>query len=176
MKIGITERGDAGKNTTWVKKINSCAGAILITKSLSPLFIAETTIRNCIVHATITGLGGTAYEPNVMPWEKAATLFKHLIGLIGQERVVLRIDPIIPSQWEKAYEVYKTLHLDLPDAFKTRVRISFLDLYQHVIHRFKAAGITPESYNSFHKCLAVKTELLENKHQCENRCLYCYWN
>lgn len=38
-----------------------------------------------------------------------------------------------------------------------------------------------EMQSDFHQrrdcmCIPGKTELLTNRHQCENRCLYCYWN
>jgi hypothetical protein len=111
--IGVTERGDAGLNFYWEKeyKLQRCDGVILITKHLSSHFIERAAEYNCIVHATITGLGGTVIEPNVKPWQESSELFRRLIDRIGGERVVLRIDPIIPSRWEIAYEVYEALHL-----------------------------------------------------------------
>lgn len=227
MKIGITERGDAGLDFAWQKTCSTCDGTILITKSLSQRFIHAAAKVNCIVHTTITGLGGSIFEPNVNSWQESAHLFKLLIDTLGAKRVVLRIDPIIPGFQTAAWEVYKALHLDLSD--KTRVRISFLDLYPHVALRFKNSGICLK-YSSFHapisirkslatsfpdaevcgepgfnctgcisktdlqilglepdltqkcaqrficNCLASKTELLGNRKQCPNKCLYCYWH
>lgn len=60
MKIGITERGDAGLDYTWATKLNQMDGVILITKNLSDKFIQ--TVKDCydsypniIVHAGCTG-------------------------------------------------------------------------------------------------------------------------
>jgi hypothetical protein len=45
---------------------------------------------------------------------------------------------------------------------------------------FKVFGIVPDKSNykkqrPLCKCLAYKTELLNKKEQCSNKCLYCYW-
>lgn len=39
MKIGITERGDAGRDFSWESKLSSVAGAVLITKNITDAFI-----------------------------------------------------------------------------------------------------------------------------------------
>ena len=41
MKIGITERGDAGINLAWVSKVNTVDGMILITKNLTEMFCLQ---------------------------------------------------------------------------------------------------------------------------------------
>jgi len=153
ISIGITERGDAGLDFSWRESVNQCDGVILITKHLSPSFIEEAAKVNCIVHATITGHGGTVIEPNVKTWHESSDLFRQLVNRIGALRVVLRIDPIIPGRWETAYQVYQTLHVNTEN--KTRVRISFLDNYPHTKARFRAAGIQPEPY-SFHAPLVQR--------------------
>ena len=56
MKIGITERGDAGLDYAWVAKLNQMDGVILITKNLSDKFVQTVTdcyksYPNIIVHA-----------------------------------------------------------------------------------------------------------------------------
>lgn len=35
LKIGVTERGDAGLDLSWVQKMDKMDGAILITKDVS---------------------------------------------------------------------------------------------------------------------------------------------
>lgn len=64
MRIGVTERGDAGLNYSWIDCIQSglVSGAILITKNISDNFIsALNDVRkqfpNIIVHCTCTGWG-----------------------------------------------------------------------------------------------------------------------
>lgn len=81
MRIGITERGDASIDYSWVQKLDNVDGAILITKNVTDRFI-EAVLQNynkVIVHATTTGYGGTILEPNVMPVEKTMNQLEKLI-------------------------------------------------------------------------------------------------
>ena len=112
VRIGVTERGDAGLDFAWMNKSHSVDGMILITKHLSYAFIDRIVKTNAIVHATITGNGGTIYEPNVPPLSISKQYFSKLVERIGPDRVVLRIDPIIPtdSGIAKAIFVYQQLH------------------------------------------------------------------
>lgn len=155
--IGITERGDAGLNLYWEKEygLQGCDGVILITKHLSAHFIERAREYNSIVHATITGHGGTVIEPNVLPADESAKLFEKLVETLGADRVVLRIDPIIPNfdNVATAKKVYEALK-----GYNTRIRISFLDNYPHVKARFQAAGLEPLKY-SFHAPLASRKEM-----------------
>jgi len=155
--IGITERGDAGLDFSWEKEYArlNCDGVILITKHLSPQFIEKAKGYNSIVHATITGHGGTVIEPNVIPFKESEALFKQLVETIGEDRVVLRIDPIVPTREGiiKAQGVFTLI--DHP-----RVRISFLDNYPHVKRRFKEAGLQPLPY-SFHAPLNQRKEIAD---------------
>lgn len=134
--IGITERGDAHLNTAWVKWVSDNQPAILITKN--PLGLCSHLIRldnpNVIVHATITGYGASVLEPNVVPFEEAIIGLKALRKIIDPERIVLRIDPVIPT--EKGIEVALNVLKNAQKIGLFRVRISFLDLYNHVRKRF----------------------------------------
>jgi DNA repair photolyase len=155
--IGITERGDAGLNFYWEKEsgLQGCDGVILITKHLSDHFIQRAAEYNSIVHATITGHGGTVIEPKVLPADESAKLFGKLVETLGIDRVVLRIDPIIPTfdHVATAKKVYEELK-----RYNTRIRISFMDNYPHVRARFQAAGLEPLRYN-FHAPLASRKEM-----------------
>ena len=157
-KIGITERGDAGLDFTWMRTYKNYDGIILITKHLSHRFIEEVARINSIVHATITGFGGTVYEPNVPTFIMSKMYFELLVNALGPEKVVLRIDPIIPtdSGIAKAINVYEQIHIK--GGKKTRVRISFLDNYPHVKERFIAAGLKPLDYN-FHAPLELRKKI-----------------
>ncbi len=162
IKIGITERGDAGLDFSWYNKRNNYDGLILITKKLSDEFIEKAMNTNCIVHATITGLGGTIYEPNVPKLDESSYYFNNLIECIGNERVVLRIDPIIPTERgvEKSLNVYNKLYKENLEDYQSRVRISFMDNYPHVKQRFIKAGLNPLPYN-FHAPLELRKEILK---------------
>ena len=73
VQIGITERGDAALNTGWKKWVENGQPAILITKNVIKLIEENKQLLlngNVIIHATITGLGGTQFEPHVPNYEK----------------------------------------------------------------------------------------------------------
>jgi len=97
--IGITERGEAGLNFYWEKEywLQNCDGVILITKHLSAQFIERAKKYNSIIHATITGWGGTSMEPGVPSFIDSMAQFGEAVRVLGRERVVLRIDPIVPT-------------------------------------------------------------------------------
>lgn len=160
IKVGVTERGDPGLDFSWYEKRKNYDGLILITKKLSDEFIEKAKNTNCIVHATITGLGGSVYEPNVPDSEESIYYFNRLCDVISSKRVVLRIDPIIPTKEcvERALNIYRDLHTE--QTYKTRVRVSFLDNYSHVKQRFIKAGLEPLPYN-FHAPLELRKEILK---------------
>jgi hypothetical protein len=155
MKIGITERGDAGLDLSWKERMGEVDGAILITKAPHLLLPHLKREDRVIVHCTITGFGGTPLEPGVASPEITIPAAHALVDLLGGERVVLRIDPIIPTSkgMERACYV-------LDRAWWGRIRVSFLDLYPHAIQRFKARGL-PIPWDGFHAPLATRREAME---------------
>ena len=82
-KIGATEAGDACLDLSWINKIDSVDSAILITKCISQDFIdaALNHKEKIIIHATITGYGGSILEPNV---PKPKDEFEAICSLIEQ--------------------------------------------------------------------------------------------
>lgn len=158
VKIGITERGDAGLDFRWMRTAKDYDGVVLITKHLSHKFIEEAARINSIVHATITGHGGTIYEPNIPNIIISKIYFELLVKIMGPERVILRIDPIIPTNngIAIAINVYEQFHIKSEK--KTRVRISFMDNYPHVKERFIKAGLKPLDYN-FHAPIELRKKI-----------------
>jgi hypothetical protein len=228
MRIGITERGDAGLDHMWLEKLSSGVVdyAILITKDPDKL-VGLQYLNNIIIHCTITNLG-TDWEPNVPDTRASLKAYESLVGLYGGDKVVLRVDPVIPV------EPYLVLADYVIRRRLGRVRISFMDMYPHVRTRhMKEFGRPFDLWTGLHaplttrkealrllersgpievcgepdipctgcvskldldalgletsikyplkgqrkycSCLAVKTELLGNRHPCAHGCLYCYW-
>jgi DNA repair photolyase len=155
MKIGITERGDAGLDFIWTKFNGP---KILITKSpqnfLNPFNDLAYDFNNCIIHCTITGLGGSIWEPNVAPLDITILAYNRLIDILGEERVVLRIDPIIIGVSENNL-------LKILDAVRGRLRISFLDMYDHVRERLSSQKMEiPNAHENFHADLDIRKKCL----------------
>lgn len=145
-KIGTTEAGDAGLDLSWVNKLDAMDGAVVITKNITPAF-QEAALANqdkLIVHATITGFGGTKVEPNVPKveanFDAPATLIQNGFP---QEKTVIRIDPIIPTP--KGIQTALNVFRKAIDGGFSRFRISIIDMYPHVRERFKTAGL-PRPY------------------------------
>jgi DNA repair photolyase len=163
MKIGITERGESSRNTSWVAWVKERKPAILITKDPQRLWDLFQKLKidesyPVIVHCTITGLGGTVIEPNVPKAEesiKGYAKFKSVLNF----RAVLRIDPIIPTE-RGVQNAFTILSLAEECSKINRIRISFLDNYSHVKERFRRAGIKPIQYD-FHAPLYQREQALQ---------------
>ena len=146
--IGITERGDAGIDFRWVKALDEgvVPSAVVITKVLNERMI-EPLIRlkdKIILHITVTGYAKTILERNTPPvLDVYNTLLKLLELGFPKNHVVLRIDPIIPTQKgiSKANSVMEQFSKEVD-----RVRVSVLDMYPHVAKRFKKCKI-PHPYD-----------------------------
>lgn len=137
---------------------NLCEGNTIITKRLTDKLIEKLVEHKdkIILHLTCTGMGGSKLEPLVPKMEKTKEMFDKLIASgFPVKQIVLRIDPIIPT--EKGVETA----MSVLDMFKgsgvTRVRISFLDMYDHVKERFTECGIRLP-YETFH---ANRTERIK---------------
>lgn len=175
-RIGITETSDPAFHPEIFD--NLCEANIIITKHITDKII-DKLIENkerCILHASVTGMGGTKIEPLVPTIEQSVNKMKKLIDKgFPVKQIVLRIDPIVPT--EKGVNTA----MKVIDAFKNfgieRVRISFLDMYNHVKERFNCAGITLP-YDSFHADLTTRVAAhqklmqyaLSNNYKCVETC------
>lgn len=148
--IGITERGDAALDLSWIPWVKSGKPAILITKDPAKLLPHVTPQDNVIIHCTITGLGASLIEPNVPTWDSAIIAYHKLVKDFGPDRIVLRIDPILIPIKSVAIKVWQQK--------MGRVRISFLDGYQHVRTRWAKHPILDNNLlpKDFHYPLAER--------------------
>lgn len=145
MRIGVTERGDPVHDLKWCEWVDDGKPAILITKDPQKLcaILSKMTLPNVIVHANVTGFGGSIVEPNVPKSNVSIRGYWDLIKLLGSDRVVLRVDPVVPT-----INGLKTAKNILSMVKGTRTRISFIDLYDHVKERFKLHDIDIQSQDS----------------------------
>ena len=159
-KIGITEGSDAALDNRWYKWVKDGKPAILLTKSPKLLYeqLQEFEKYNIITHLTITGNAKTILEPNVPDTAESIEYFKKFLELIGNERVILRIDPIIPVM------PYLKNSYDVLDKVKSlcgkdiRIRISIYDNYKHTDKRLKELGIDLK-YEGFHYPLYARRNI-----------------
>lgn len=99
---------------------------------------------NVIIHATVTGLGGTRWEPNVPNYKKILEFLEKQIRYgFPKERLVIRCDPIfIPFMAPETQSLfdYKSIISEILNFAidnDLRYRISFFDYYPHVRERVK---------------------------------------
>ena len=136
-QVGITESGEIAFH---LEAFNNLRRAnIIITKRLTNQLIEKLIEHKdkCILHLTVTGMGGTKVEPFVPTYKETFNKFGELIEKgFPIEQVVLRVDPIIPTPKgvKTALEVIKLFinNYNIP-----RIRWSSLDMYEHVKERFK---------------------------------------
>lgn len=164
MRIGITERGDAGIDLTWIYQMNNVDAAVLITKKVTGDFRRE-ALRfkdKLIVHATCTGYGSTRIEPNVYPYFMQLNNTKLLV-LDGFpiNQVYIRVDPIIPT--DEGIAVANNVITMAENLGFYKFRVSVIDMYKHVVNRFNRAGIempfsgfqaTNEQFDNVSKCFS----------------------
>lgn len=156
--IGITEKADPSCNDSWKPWVESGKPAILITKRPRLLlqYLHDNKSKvNVIVHCSITGLGGTDIEPNIEIYQDNLHYYDLMCGILGNNRVVLRIDPIIPEF------LITYVYQQIVKRAKGRVRISFLDVYPHVFARFTRKGIKIP-WSGFHAPISMRTQIWED--------------
>ena len=149
-KIGITEAGDAGLDVSWADKLDSVDGAILVTKQFTPLFCEKALEHKdkLVIHATITGYGGTKIEPHVPnPDDELGRVLNLIERGFPKEKITIRVDPIIPTQKGIA-RAERVMTEAIKHGFM-RFRVSVIDMYPYVRERFRANGIEPPYHDNF---------------------------
>jgi len=156
MKIGITDLGEPCFDTSWIDKVGSVDGLVLVSKGHSELFHSKLLeLKDKTVwHCTVTGLGGTKIEPGVVdPMSSLAEVKKVIDAGFYASNVVIRIDPIIGeilySQLSMPMSYYDLVESIIDKAYSfgvKRFRYSYLDLYAHARKRFEDNGFTVPKY------------------------------
>jgi DNA repair photolyase len=147
--IGITETSDPCFHLEIFD--NLYAGNIIITKNLSNKLIEKLIEHKdkCILHCTCTGMGGSKIEPFVPTVEQTVKKMRKLIDDgFPVKQIVLRIDPIMPTA--KGVDTAINVLKAFSEFGIERVRISFIDMYQHVKERFEENNVKLPFRNSFH--------------------------
>lgn len=157
--IGITETSDPCFHLDLFDNLYNAN--IIITKNLTNQLI-EKLVENkdkCILHMTVTGFGGSKIEPFVPKPEKNLTQVHTLINKgFPVEQIVLRIDPIMVTQ--KGTDTALGVLEMFKDSGIKRVRISFMDMYNHTKERFKENNISLP-YETFHANESIRKHVFK---------------
>lgn len=177
MKIGITEHGDAACSLIWANKCKKrmVDGAVIITKKLTE------EVRNNIIelhrqgfplvlHATITGWGGSYLEPGVWEYKQSVGALKSLIDDgFPASHVVIRIDPMFPnaSGIQRVRDVLT--YVQEQGLFQAgngiRLRMSVYDEYPHIRERLARLGMKPMYGGFFYAPRHMMGGLAEGLHE-----------
>lgn len=120
---------------------------VLWSKSYQRVLANEGGVREALArfdqlycHLTVTGLGSTALEPNVPPWEEVVEELPAVVDLVGDaRRALVRFDPIV--HWYEGEDIRSNLPyaaeiFDRAASFGIEaVCISFATLYAKVRRR-----------------------------------------
>ena len=135
--------------TTWDKQTltgKDFAGMYLITKhdGLPMKKLLETKIPK-LIHFSITGLGGTAYEPGVMKYNDLLDRIQEYIKQgLDPKCVTVRVDPIVPGV-TKLSDVEEIVRRASAMGIK-RIRFSILDAYPNTVTALDKLGYDFETY------------------------------
>ena len=172
-RVGTTESGEVAFNLDAFERLYRAN--IIITKRLTDKLIEKLIEHKdkIILHLTCTGMGSTLIEPFVPTYEETFIKFRKLIDDgFPIEHVVLRIDPIVPS--DKGIGTAMAVLRRFGGLGIKRVRISFLDNYKHVRERFKEKGIKELYDGKFHASLGERLGALDKIKECAEECGFEY--
>ena len=130
--------------TTWQKESftgKDFAGLYLITKQdgLPLRKLLETKIPK-LIHFSITGLGGTEYEPGVMKYNDLLDRIQDYIKQgLDPECVTIRIDPIVPGVTKES-DIEAIVKRASEMGIK-RIRFSVMDAYPKTIEAMEEKGL-----------------------------------
>lgn len=151
-RIGVTEAGDAGIDLSWYEKLmtnDELVGSILITKAIANKSFQDKVFeliksKPTIIHADVTGWGGSAMEPRIKTPEESIHAVRAFIDAgFPAENMVLRIDPVIPNEegLKRATHVVELAKEMIPDV--KRIRISIYDDYYNSRQEIVKRGYAP---------------------------------
>lgn len=202
MKIGVTERGDAALDFSWVPKLNDVDGAILITKNVSAEFREQVFPKDQVVlriDPIIPTAEGVIRVENVLMTALSMGLlpamrvrisildnYKHVqqrFALAGLEPLYggyfnapadewLRVQGLLCRFQNITFETCAEKNIPTPNAKQVGC-VSYADLS---IMGLPTPSMDENPQNRKNcLCLSCKTELLINRCRCGHKCLYCYW-
>ncbi len=96
----VTFRGPRGGLRTVSLAPDAVHSLVLWSKDYGPLLKRNRLLQlveklNPFFHFTITGLGGSVWEPDVPGWESAVEAAERLAARFGSERINWRFDPVV---------------------------------------------------------------------------------
>jgi hypothetical protein len=124
---------------------------VIWTKNPKNMFV-EGALKNSLekyrqvyVHLTITGMGGTEFEPMIPRWEEAVGMIGPLIDLVGDpRRISWRFDPILETEGDgksyRNFDLFPSLAQAIAPFGIRGCRISWVSPYKKVVARLARKG------------------------------------
>jgi len=129
LAIGVTSKTDAVFDIGWIKWANEGKPTVLLTKNFIELhkkypYVVNT--KHIMVSVTLTGNGGTVFEPNIPTMEEHFEYFEKLSDE-ERKRILIRIDPIVPIH--RFFKNSLIVYLKCKELGFEHFAISCLDIY-----------------------------------------------
>lgn len=111
-----------------------------------PRLVERLMELNPFFHFTVTGLGGSAWEPDVCGWQAAVKIMAELAGRFGPERINWRFDPIV--FWEEQGSAVSNMRIfpDIGEAVAAlgveTCTFSFTHWYAKSVRRAARSGMS----------------------------------
>lgn len=117
--------------------------------------LLKDTLKNyqqIYIHLTITGMGGSEFEPLIPPWPKVVQMIEPLIEFVGHPgRICWRFDPILIVKGEKKsysnFDWFPEIMESISPWGIRACRISWVSPYKKVVNRLATQGwqIVPQT-------------------------------
>jgi len=109
--------------------------------------------RQIYVHLTITGMGGSEFEPMIPPWEETVGMIGPLIDLVGgPRRISWRFDPILETEGDGGrysnFDLFPSLAEAIAPFGIRSCRVSWVSPYKKVLARLARKGWHLTSHSS----------------------------
>jgi hypothetical protein len=110
----VTFKGPRGGERTVALEPAAVHSMVLWSKDYGPLLerpglLRRLDVLNPLFHFTITGLGGSVWEPGIPGWKRSLEVVESLVERYGPERVNWRFDPLV--HWQEGEGVNSNLRL-----------------------------------------------------------------
>ena len=101
--------------------------------------------RQIYIHLTITGMGGSEFEPMIPPWGEAVGMIGPLIDLVGDpRRISWRFDPILETEGHGQtygnFDLFPRLAEAIAPFGIRSCRVSWVSPYKKVLARMEKKG------------------------------------
>jgi len=165
LTIGVVTEVDPIYNNSWIDWAQSGKPIVLVTRHIETLYEKYPFVlssQNIIVHVSLSGNGGTIFEPNI-PTLQNNLIFFQTLSPQQKKRIVIRISPIIPINKfiNNSLEVYKQCRTLNFEIFVVQIMKMFSICFDYM----KNSKNFSEYINQFEQIYAPTNKVIINQNE-----------